>query len=412
MDAVFAKPRTKVTVGVTGSVSAYKAVELVRALQQAGLDPHVVMTANAEQFVTPMTFAAISGHDVISSLWVGGVVPKGEAKSSVEHIEQAQTTGALVIAPASANILAKLAHGLADDFLTTMVLAMRAPIVIAPSMNVEMWNHPAVQANVRMLRERGVNVLDTDSGYLACGMIGTGRMAELPAIVRAVENALSGANLEHDLSHQTVLITAGGTREAIDGVRFLGNRSSGRMGHALAEEAHRRNARVILISAATGLPVPAGLEFHAVTTAAEMHGKVMELLPETQVVIMAAAVADFRPKVAVAGKLSREGKLTLELEATEDIVAEIVRRRASWTKVIAFAAEMGDGLERAREKMRRKGVDAIVVNDVSQPGLGFDSDRNAGTMLVREGDGERQIAIPEGTKREMARRILDEIVRL
>jgi phosphopantothenoylcysteine decarboxylase/phosphopantothenate--cysteine ligase len=255
-------------------------------------------------------------------------------------------------------------------------------------------------------------VLGTDTGYLACGMVGSGRMAELPAIVREVENALAGANLEHDLSHHTVLITAGGTREAIDGVRFLGNRSSGRMGYALAEEAHRRNARVLLVSAATGLAQPYGIEFSPVIDAAEMHAKVLELLPESTIVIGAAAVADFRPRRAIAGKIPRDGNLTLELEPTEDILADVVRRKNPGTRVIAFAAEMGDGLARAREKMLRKGVDAIVVNDVSQPGIGFDSDRNAGAMLIRAADGERQVVIPEGSKREMARRILDEIVAL
>ncbi|SNS35425.1 phosphopantothenoylcysteine decarboxylase / phosphopantothenate--cysteine ligase [Granulicella rosea] len=398
------RARAKVTVGVCGGVAAYRAVELVRALQDAGLDPHVVMTASAKEFVTPLTFAAISGHKVIDTLWSGGEVPGGA--SSVEHIEQAQTTQALVIVPATANILGKLANGIADDFLTTMYLATKAPVIIAPAMNVVMWEHPAVQANVRTLQSRGVRFVMPGAGYLACGMEGTGRLAEIPYIVSAVLNAVAGRNFETGLSRQTVLITAGGTREPLDGVRFLGNRSSGRMGYALAEAAARRGARVILISASTALPIPAGVEFHSVSTASEMREKVLAWAQESTIVLKAAAVADFRPVTKAEGKIAREGMLTLELEPTEDIVAEVARRRPPGQLIVAFSAEMGEGLERARAKMLRKGVDAIVVNDVSAPGIGFDSDRNAGTMLI----GARAVPLPEMTKREMAERILDEVV--
>ena len=396
----------KVTVGVAGGVAAYRAVELVRALQKAGFDPHVAMTASAEQFVTPLTFAAISGHSVITSLWTGGEVPEGA--SSVEHIEEAQSTGALIIAPATANILAKLAHGLADDFLTTMYLATPAPVILAPAMNVVMWQHPAVQANVDILRARGNKIVDPGAGHLACGMQGSGRLADLEQIVAAVEQALAQPSNPRDLEGETVLITAGGTREPIDGVRFLGNRSSGRMGYALAEEALSRGARVILISASVALTPPAGAELVAITSSAQMRASVLDALPRATMVLKAAAVADFRPTAVAEGKLQREGKLTLELEPTEDIVAEVVSRRAPGTLVVAFAAEMpepgGDAVPRAREKMLRKGVDAIVVNDVSAPGIGFDSDSNAGTMLFRE--GHRQIELPHGSKREMAAKIL------
>lgn len=410
---------TKVTVGVTGGVAAYKAVELVRLLQKAGLDPHVVLTAGAEQFVTPLTFAAVSGHRVITSLWSGGEVPEGVtpgalATSSVDHIEQAQTTGLLAIVPASAHVIGRLAHGLADDFLTTMFLATRAPVLLAPSMNVEMWQHPAVQSNVRLLRERGTEVIEPGSGYLACGMTGSGRLAELPEIVDAILAGLAaaarGQAQARTLAGQTVLITAGGTREPIDAVRFLGNRSSGRMGYALAAEAAARGARVLLVSAAAGLPVPPGVELVPVATAAEMQAAVLHALPEAMLVIKAAAVADFRPVTLVPGKLPRAAGLTLTLEPTVDIAAEVVRRRQPGTVVVAFAAETDGSLERGREKMARKGVDAIVVNDVSQPGLGFDSDRNAGTLLLSASG--RAVPLPAMSKAQMAARILDEAVRL
>jgi phosphopantothenoylcysteine decarboxylase/phosphopantothenate--cysteine ligase len=401
----------KVTVGVCGGVAAYRAVELVRALQQAGFDPHVVMTASAKEFVTPLTFAAVSGHRVIETLWTGGEVPEGDASvehgnSSIEHIAEAQTTGALVIVPATANVLAKLAHGLADDFLTTMYVATPAPTIIAPAMNVVMWEHPAVQANISVLRARGNVIVEPGAGYLACGMQGSGRLAELPEIVAAVTRALEKPR---DLAGETVLVTAGGTREPIDGVRFVGNRSSGRMGYALAEEALARGAKVILVTAAQGIAAPAAAEVIPVSTASEMRGAVLASLPRATMVLKAAAVADFRVRQPVDGKLERAGKLTLELEATEDIVAEVVRRRLPGTIVIAFAAEVpgaaGDAVSRGRAKMLRKGVDAIVVNDVSVEGLGFDSDRNAGTLLI----GERWVELPPTSKREMARRIFDEL---
>ena len=389
----------KITVGVCGGIAAYRAVELVRALQQAGFDPHVAMTAAAEQFVTPLTFAAISGHMVIRSLWTGAEVPEGD--SSIEHIVEAQTTSALVIVPATANMLAKLAHGLADDFITTMYLATPAPVIIAPAMNVVMWQHPAVQANVAALRARDNILVEPGSGHLACGMQGSGRLADLPDIVAAVEAAFTPQ--PRDLELETVLITAGGTREPLDGVRFLGNRSSGRMGCALAEEALARGARVILVSANTALTPPGGAELVAVSTSAEMRDAVMQALPRATLLLMAAAVADFRPAAVACGKLSRDAALTLSLEPTADIVAEAVVRKAPGTLVIAFAAEMGgDSLARARQKLRRKGVDAIVVNDVSDPSIGFDSDQNAGAIL----SAQETHNLPRMSKRRMAAAIL------
>lgn len=418
--------KTKVTVGVCGGVAAYRAVELVRALQDAGLDPHVVMTAGAEEFVRPLTFAAVSGHRVITSLWSGGEVPGGD--SSVEHIEEAQTTDALVIVPATANVIAKLANGFADDFLTTMYLATPAPVIVAPAMNVVMWEHPAVQANVALLRDRSDIVVEPGAGYLACGMQGSGRLADLAAIVNAVQEGLKAAqgyalegqddalgdagdlDLEDagDLAGETILITAGGTREPIDLVRFIGNRSSGRMGYALAAEARERGAKVILVTTTNALPNVPGVMMVPVETAEEMLAAVLAHLPEATVVLKAAAVADFRMAQMAAGKIHREGALTLELAATEDIVAEVVKRRRFGTLVVAFAAEVSDPVGRGRQKMQRKGVDAIVINDVSIPGLGFDGDRNAATMLA----GERVVVIPEMSKREMAVHVLDEVVRM
>ncbi len=368
------------------------------------------MTSAAEQFVTPLTFAAISGHKVITSLWTGGEVPGGE--SSVEHIKEAQTTSALVIVPATASVLGKLANGIADDFLTTMYLATPAPAIIAPAMNVVMWQHAAVQANVATLKARGNLIVEPEDGHLACGMVGSGRLASLPEIVAAVQAAVGQSSLK-DLAGETVLITAGGTREPIDGVRFLGNRSSGRMGYALAQAAVARGARVILISAATALAAPAGVQLVSVNTAAEMRDAVLQALPRATLVLKAAAVADFRPAQVAAGKLHRADGLTLTLEPTGDIVAEVVRRRAPGTLVIAFAAEMPDGsdqdaLTRGREKMRRKGVDAIVVNDVSIAGLGFDSEQNAGVLLTADHD----VPFPPMTKRAMADRIFDQALSL
>ena len=401
------QPR-KITVGVCGGVAAYRAVELVRALQTAGFDPHVAMTAAAEQFVTPLTFAAISGHKVITSLWTGAEVPGGH--SSIEHIEEAQTTAALVLVPATASMIGKLANGIADDFLTTMYLATSAPVIIAPAMNVVMWEHPAVQANIVTLKQRGVIFVEPEAGYLACGMIGSGRLASLPEIVAAVESAFKPAL--KDLELETILITAGGTREPIDGVRFLGNRSSGRMGYALAEAALARGARVLLISAPTALTPPAGAEYIPVSTAAEMRQAVLDALPRATLVLKAAAVADFRPAAPTAAKLHRADGLTLTLEPTEDIVAEVVARRAPGTLVIAFAAEIPESgasaVTRGRAKMRRKGVDAIVVNDVSHEGIGFDSNENAATLVT----ADQELELPRMSKLAMAHQILDEAVRL
>jgi phosphopantothenoylcysteine decarboxylase/phosphopantothenate--cysteine ligase len=402
-----------VTVGVCGGVAAYKAAELVRVLQQRGADVHVVMTRAAEEFVRPLTFSSLTGHRTITSMWSGWSAESGsptglDEQGQIEHISEAQGCDALVIAPATAHVLAKMAHGLADDFLSTMVLATTAPVIVAPAMNVNMWNHAATQANVKTLRERGVRFVEPDSGYMACGMTGAGRLASVEAIAQAVMDALAGTARggKQDLAGETVLVTAGGTREAIDPVRFLGNRSSGKMGYAIAEAARRRGAQVVLVSAPTALQPPEGCAFVPVTSAEEMRTAVMERVAQATVVVGAAAVADFRMAKVAAEKLRREGKLNLELEPTEDIMRGVVEAKRTGTLVIAFAAEMDADVERAREKMRAKGADAIVLNDVSRAGIGFDSERNAAVFIT----ADRAVEIPEMSKRDVAERILDEVV--
>jgi phosphopantothenoylcysteine decarboxylase/phosphopantothenate--cysteine ligase len=395
----------KVTVGITGGIAAYKSAELVRELQKHALDVHVVMTAAAQHFIQPLTFAALTGHKVITGLWVPEGDAAGDAASAIEHIDAAQTTDALVVAPATADILAKIAHGIADDFLTTMYLATTAPVIVAPAMNVNMWQHPATQANLEILAGRNVRIVAPESGYLACGMVGAGRLAENPAIVEAVLSVLHRSN---DLAGETVLVTAGGTREALDPVRFLGNRSSGKMGYAMAEAAQRRGARVVLITAPTALRPPINCEVVPVTTTEEMRQAVLSRLHQATIVIKAAAVADYRPRIQAGQKLRRSGPLTLDLEPTQDILAEVVARRRPGMLIIGFAAETDDALAHGRDKLLRKGADAIVLNDVSREGVGFDSDRNAVTFLTRD----RSIELPEMSKRELADEILNEILAL
>jgi phosphopantothenoylcysteine decarboxylase / phosphopantothenate---cysteine ligase len=410
---------SRVTVGVCGGIAAYKAAELVREFQQHGIDVHVVMTRAAEEFVQPLTFSSLTGHKVITSLWNAqddeGNSSGLDDQGQIEHIAEAQAAEALVIAPATAHVLAKMAHGLADDFLTTMYLATTAPVIVAPAMNVNMWNQPATRANVKLLRDRGTIIVEPDSGYLACGMTGSGRLASVEVIAQAVLAALAGKPADRtkpgrkkDMAGETVLVTAGGTREAIDPVRFLGNRSSGKMGYAIAEAAYRRGAQVVLVSAPTSLSPPARCAFVPVTSAEEMRVAVMEHLPKATVVVKAAAVADFRMSSVGTQKLRREGNLHLELEPTEDIVRGVVEAHNPGTLVIAFAAEMDVNVDRAREKMLAKGADAIVLNDISRPGIGFDSDRNAATFVTSDGE----VDIPEMSKRDMADRILDQVLAL
>ncbi|MGC1421851.1 MAG: bifunctional phosphopantothenoylcysteine decarboxylase/phosphopantothenate--cysteine ligase CoaBC [Terracidiphilus sp.] len=392
----------RVTVGVSGGIAAYKAAELVRALQRRGMEVHVVMTEAATRFVQPLTFAALTGHKVIASLWEDSDSNEATYESTIEHIGEAQWTEALIVAPATADILAKFAQGIANDFLTTMYLATRATVHVAPAMNVNMWQHPAVQANLDILRERGVRVIDPGTGDLACGMVGEGRMAEPEAIADIVFQSMGRRN---DMAGETVLVTAGGTREALDPVRYIGNRSSGKMGYALADAAQSRGAKVILISGPSALHPPARCEVVQVTTAGEMRKAVLERMVEATMVIKAAAVADYRPLNVSEQKLKRSGPMTLELAPTEDILAEVTKQRRPGQLIVGFAAETQNTMENGRAKLLRKGADAIVVNDVSAEGVGIDSDRNAATFLTLS----TSIELPEMTKRKLADRILDEI---
>ncbi len=396
----------RVIVGISGGIAAYKAAELVRALQRKAVDVHVVMTAAAQQFVQPLTFSALTGHKVFTSLWDEmNSGDDGAAQKGIDHIAEAQWADALVVAPATANILAKFAHGVADDFLTTLYLATTTQVLAAPAMNVNMWNHPATQANVEILRQRGVRIVEPGTGDLACGMVGEGRMAEPEAIATAVLNALGRRN---DLAGETVLVTAGGTREPLDPVRFIGNRSSGKMGYALAEAARSRGAKVILISGPASLHVPAQTELVKVTTAEEMRNSVLARMNEATLVIKAAAVADYRPVSISAQKLKRTGPMTLELVATEDILAEVVRRRRPGQLIVGFAAETENRMENGRAKLLAKGADAIVVNEVTGNGVGIDTEDNAATFLTPS----TAVELPLMPKRELADRILDEILTL
>ena len=394
----------KVALGVTGGIAAYKAAEIVRLLQDRGIRVQVVMTRAAQEFVRPLTFAALSGEKVITGMFSPGEEQEPNIDSAIEHIAVAQAIDALVVAPATADVLAHFAQGIASDFLTTLYLATTAPVVVAPAMNVNMWNHPATQANIEILRQRGVKIVEPGSGYLACGMTGAGRLAENEAIVAAVLDALGASQ---DLSGETVLITAGPTREKIDPVRYLTNRSSGRMGYALAEAALRRGARVLLVSGPTALTPPGAAELTRVESAEQMRNAVLELLPHATIVIKTAAVSDYRPKVTAGQKIKRKGPMALELESTPDILKEISLRKQSQI-VVGFAAETENVLENARQKLAAKHLDAIVVNDVSHEGVGFDSDRNAATILTHD----EVVEVPETSKWEVAQRVLDQIVRL
>jgi phosphopantothenoylcysteine decarboxylase / phosphopantothenate---cysteine ligase len=394
----------KVALGVSGGIAAYKAAEIVRLLQDRGIRVQVVMTRAAQEFVRPLTFAALSGEKVISNMFASADEQAPNIDSAIEHIAVAQSIDALVVAPATADVLAHFAQGIANDFLTTLYLATTAPVVVAPAMNVKMWNHPATQANLEILRKRGVTIVDPGSGYLACGMTGAGRLAENQAIVAAV---LAALGCSQDLAGETLLITAGPTREKIDPVRFLTNRSSGRMGYALAEAALRRGARVLLVSGPTSLTSPAVAEVTQVESTEQMRDAVLSLLPQATIVVKTAAVSDYRPKLAAQQKMKRQGPVALELEPTADILKEIAQHKSS-QMIIGFAAETENVLENARQKLVAKKLDAIVVNDVSREGVGFDSDRNAVTIITHD----EVIEVPETTKWDVAQRVLDQIVRL
>ena len=394
-----------IALGVTGGVGAYKAVEVCRGLQKRGHDVVAVMTRSATRFVGPLTFEAITRRPVITSQWKPGM------NADIEHIAIADGINLLLVAPCTANVIGKFANGIADDFLSSLYLATRAPVMLAPAMNSNMLAHDAVQRNLQALAARGVRFVEPGEGYLACGWIGKGRLAEPEAIVDAACALLSPT--DSLLRGRHVLVSAGPTYEDLDPVRYLGNRSSGKMGFALAAEARQRGARVTLVAGPTRVEAPAVDEIVRVRSAAEMHDAIVTAASSADVVIMAAAVADFTPASTSAGKVAKaDGPLTLTLNRTKDILGELGARRAAIGAVgpllVGFAAETDDLLRKAREKRLRKRVDLIVANDVSQPDRGFDVETNAVTLVSDEGD--EPIALQ--SKDSVAAAILDRIERL
>ncbi|MEO8216029.1 MAG: bifunctional phosphopantothenoylcysteine decarboxylase/phosphopantothenate--cysteine ligase CoaBC [Acidobacteriota bacterium] len=387
----------KIVLGVTGGIAAYKAPELVRRLQDIGADVRVILTPNAARFVSALALSAVSGHGVITDQW-------GDPDAGgVDHIELARWADLLLIAPATANTIAKLAVGIADDALSTYAIAHRQALILAPAMNTFMFQHPTVTANLTVLRQRGAIVLDPDSGVLACGDEGLGRMPDIPVLVDSVRSLLS----RRDLEGLHILVTAGPTREPIDPVRYLSNRSSGKMGYALAEGARRRGATVTLISGPTSLTASAGIEVVPVTTAREMHEAVMVRLPGQQVILKAAAVADFTPTEVAGNKIKKNGtnELRLTLQPTTDILSAIAGVDPH-PFIVAFAAETSDVEAYAREKLLRKQADMIVANDVSDATIGFDSDENQVTIIGRDGTISH---VARASKRIVAERILDRV---
>lgn len=392
----------KIVLGVTGCIGAYKAAEVLRQLQQRGATVRVIMTRSACEFIGPLTFEALSGQPVVTDMFEPG------SNVQIKHIEIARWADLLLVAPATANVIAKFAHGLADDLLTTVYISATCPTLLAPAMNVEMWHHAATQSNVAALRARGVEIIEPESGFLACGEVGEGRLAEPENIAeRAIALLQRWPSGRHDLDAQHVLVTAGPTCENIDPVRFIANRSSGKMGYAVAEAALARGADVTLISGPTDLTPPAGARFISVWSSEDMYQAVMRHLNEATIVVKAAAVADFRPREPKSSKIKKaDGDVVLELEPTPDILAEIGRRK-SHQVVVGFAAETDDPIENGRQKLKAKNLDLIVINDVTAEGAGFSVDTNQATILDREG---RVVELGLMSKREMADRIFDQVV--
>ncbi|HUG52059.1 MAG TPA: bifunctional phosphopantothenoylcysteine decarboxylase/phosphopantothenate--cysteine ligase CoaBC [Vicinamibacteria bacterium] len=398
-----------VVLGVTGCIGAYKACEVLRLLQRRDVDVHVVMTAHAAEFVTPLTFEALSRHPVFLDQFAPG------AEGDIRHVSLADAAQLLLVAPATANVLGKFARGIADDALSTLFLATRAPVVVAPAMNVNMFDHPAVRENLEILASRGVKVVDPGAGYLACGWLGRGRLAEPADIVEAAMAALAqtsapslGPGARGDLAGETVLVTAGPTVEDLDPVRFLSNRSSGRMGFALAAAARDRGARVVLVAGPTAVEPPAGVEVARVRSAEEMSAAVAQRVGEATMVAMAAAVSDYRPAVSSPRKLKKAaGESTLALARTPDILARIGAEKGG-RFVIGFAAETDHVLENARRKRAAKNVDLMVANDVSRSDSGFGRDDNAVVLI----DAEGETALPLADKRVLADRIWDRALEL
>lgn len=388
-----------VGLGITGGIGAYKAVEVARLLQKRGHRVQAVMTRTARRFVGPLTFEAITREPVITSQFAPGL------NAEIEHIALATSMDLLLVVPGTANCIGKFANGIADDFLSALYLATRAPVMIAPAMNTHMWEHEAVQANVATLRRRGVRFVEPGDGYLACGWVGKGRLAEPEAIADAAGKLLQP---RASLEGIRVLVTAGPTVEDIDAVRFLGNRSSGRMGFAIADAARSRGAEVTLVAGPTAVEPPAGVDLVRVRSASEMHAAVMTHADRADVVIMAAAVADYTPAGgAMDGKIEKGGALTLTLERTPDILADLGARRGDGDRplLVGFAAQAGDPLPAARRKLRTKRVDLIVANDISSPGSGFDVPTNRVTFV----SDDDELALPLLPKAEVAAALLDRI---
>jgi phosphopantothenoylcysteine decarboxylase / phosphopantothenate---cysteine ligase len=398
-----------VVLGVGGGIAAYKAAELARALMERACTVQVIMTAAAEEFVRPLTFAALTGRKVVTSLFSSGSSEE-TLSSAIEHIRVAEENQVLVVAPATADLLAKFAHGLASDFLTTTYLAFTGRVVLAPAMNTNMWNHPATRENLRLLRERGHMIVEPEDGILACGMVGPGRLAEPATIADAVASLVTAApSAPRDLAGEIILITAGPTQEPLDPVRYLTNRSSGKMGYALAEEAAARGAHVILVSGPVSLPEPRGVEVLHVRTAVEMRRAVMDRLGEAGVIIKAAAVADYQRTNPPRQKEKKTAaRLSLELDPTPDILAEIGTKKGD-RLLIGFAAETENLVEEARRKLESKNCDMVVANLVSQDGIGFESDENEVVLVMRTGES---IPVRRAAKRAIAQRIFDEMIKL
>lgn len=392
--------------GVGGGIAAYKSAELARGLMERGFSVHVIMTDAAQEFIRPLTFAALTGNKVVTGLF-SDTSPEATLSSSVEHIAVAQDAEILLIAPATADLIAKLAHGHASDFLTTTYLAFTGPVVIAPAMNTNMWNHPATQANVALLRQRGHVIVEPDEGLLACGVGGPGRLAE-PA--RIIEETLRATNTRRDLEGEVILITAGPTQEPLDPVRYISNRSSGKMGYALAEAASARGARVILVSGPVQLPKPGGsIETIPVQTAIEMHDAVLAHLDESTIIVKAAAVADYHVANVPKQKVKKTAmRLSLDLDPTPDILAELGQKKGD-RLLIGFAAETENLVAEARRKLQSKGCDMVVANLVNQSGTGFESDINKVTLVTRAGD---TVDLPVASKRSIADNIFDQALKL
>jgi phosphopantothenoylcysteine decarboxylase/phosphopantothenate--cysteine ligase len=394
-----------VVLGVGGGIAAYKSAELARALMERGLRVQVILTPAAEKFITPLTFAALTGRKVITDLF-GSASAEETLSSAVEHIAVAQENDFLVIAPATADLLARLAHGLANDFLTTTYLASTGPVVLAPAMNSNMWMHPATQANIAILKSRGHLIIEPEEGLLACGTTGPGRLAEPERIADVV----AGLSLQRrDLEGETVLVTAGPTEEPLDPVRFISNRSSGKMGYALAQAAAQRGARVTLVSGPVQLPEPSGVSVIHVRTAVEMRNAVMEHLADATIVVKSAAVADYHLSRVPQHKVKKtSARMSLDLDPTPDILAEVGQKKGD-RLLVGFAAETENLTESARQKLKAKNCDMVVANLVNQEGTGFESDQNEVVLVLRTGE---TIPIARAPKREIADRIFDQVTKL